>query len=306
MISNPSLVRDCSTLANFKNWAKAISDFFATIGWTKTADTGQVNWATIGAVPSPGALVYEIWQPGDALTPFYLKIYYGVSTNYSNCPRIVIQIGTGTSGAGALTGYITSSFDNNNFVITVTSTTTGWDCRFSGDASRINIMLYRDETQTYQQMFFGVERSIDASGNYTSDYVTLLGCTGSTNANSHYVFQQSLVFGLGVGYAITPGTYPWIGLRNQSTSSGNFIGNIPIGPVFPDVGYFGNPMTIVACGSPSDFTEAATYTIAAANMPYGVAHTYIATKRGILQWCFPMPWNQGTGGIYPAFLMRYD
>ena len=71
------LVCDSSTLANFKSWAQTISAFFTTATWTQSADTGQVNWSTIASVPGSGAFVYEIWEPNDGLTTFYVKVEYG-------------------------------------------------------------------------------------------------------------------------------------------------------------------------------------------------------------------------------------
>ena len=99
------LVCDNSTLTNFKEWAKAISDWFAACDWTQSADTGQVDWGTLASPPGSGAYVYEVWQPGDGLENFYLKIEYG---NYSgtNAPTIRLTISTTTDGAGTPTGYI--------------------------------------------------------------------------------------------------------------------------------------------------------------------------------------------------------
>src|ERR1039458_8773880 len=100
MTSNQALVRDNSTLANFKNWATAISAFFITAGWTRTADTGQVNWSTIAVVPGAGSYVYEILQTNDGFTTYYLKGEYGTHSTGSNNPATRFTGGTSTTGTG--------------------------------------------------------------------------------------------------------------------------------------------------------------------------------------------------------------
>lgn len=91
--SQSFLACDNSTLTNFKAWGQAISNALSTSTWTQTSDTGQVNWSSIASVPGSGAYVYEIWQPNDGLTAFYLKAEYG---NFSgtNMPSIRVSIGT--------------------------------------------------------------------------------------------------------------------------------------------------------------------------------------------------------------------
>lgn len=59
-------------------------------------------------------------------------------------------------------------------------------------------------------------------------------------------------------------------------------------------------LDIVLVGASSDFTEGTQYTILATNMPYGVAHRFIAGKNGELQKAGP----QGTNST--SLLARYD
>jgi|SRR5579862_3083457 len=301
---NSALVRDNSTLANFKSWASTISAFFTTAGWSKSSDTGQVNWSTIGSVPTVGTYVYEIWTPGDGLTAFYLKVEYGTGSASSNtAPAIRLSIGTSTNGAGTLTGFVTSTVVVPPTSQTVTSTVTQWQCYFSGDTGRIGVMMWRDDNP----IFFGVQRSLNSSGTTTSSYVTLLA--NGVNGTSSSSFQQSVVFGVGVSTLITPaandgGMIALFPHGNSNTSaSALFNGNAAISPVFPLVGYYDNPMDIAAVGCYNDFTEGSTYVIASANMPYGVSHTYLCGKKG----AFPtIATNGASAASECAFLMRYD
>jgi hypothetical protein len=284
-IQNSALVRDNSTLANFKQWASTISAFFTTAGWTQSSDTGQVNWSTIASVPAVNTYVYEIWQPNDALTTFYFKVEYGTgSASSSTSPAMRISLSTGTNGAGTLTGFITAL---QVFPVTspaVTSTVTQWQCYFSGAPGRVNVMMWRDDTASSGGLFFAVERSLNASGAYTSAFVTLLGC-GNNNGSQGGPFQQSLIFGQGVANAVAQGVLGsgFICLRNSTVPSDIFDGGVPLSPVFPSVGGttgFANPMLAAAVGAASDYSEGSTYTIAAANMPYGVTHNYLASGNG--------------------------
>src|ERR1700739_4092260 len=185
---NSALVCDNSTLANFKAWASAISAFLQTTGsgLSQTADTGQVNWGSIGSVPTSGNYVYEIYKNTDALSTFYFKIEYG--SQGTSVPGIRITLGTGTNGAGTLTGTITFAAgvpgpNKINFgALTVPSTVTQYQCYFSAAPGRLSVMMWRDAaaTQSSAPLWFGFERSTDNSGNYNSVLITLASL-GNTN-----------------------------------------------------------------------------------------------------------------------------
>lgn len=301
-VSTTVAVRDNSTLANFKQWAQVISNFFTTAGWVQSGDSGQVNWSSIASVPTVGNFVYEIWQPNDGLTTFYLKVEYGTNSASSNTgPQIRLSIGTTTNGSGTLTGFVTSTQSQPNTAVSVTSTTTQWQCHLSGDSGRISFLMWRDDSTGGGGQFFAVQRSLNSSGTPTSTHVTLMSCGNVTTSCA--VGQQTLVFGVGVGNAVTvggTGTQGLVCIRNSQLSSQLFNGGAAISPIFPDVGYFDNPLDITALGAPNDFTEGAQYVIAAGNMPYGISHTYIATKNN--------PYSKADGATQnnAALLMRYD
>ncbi|VVB52823.1 Uncharacterised protein [uncultured archaeon] len=45
------LTYDCSTVANYKQWAQGIGTALTALGWTKSSDPGQVTWANVVTVP---------------------------------------------------------------------------------------------------------------------------------------------------------------------------------------------------------------------------------------------------------------
>lgn len=90
----------------FRAWGKGISDAIAACGLVKSADTGQINWATVMRPAMNVMAGYEIWAFTDALQatlPVFIRVDYGVGAAPDR-PGIGVQTGTGTNGAGVLTG----------------------------------------------------------------------------------------------------------------------------------------------------------------------------------------------------------
>lgn len=297
-----NLVRDNSTLANFKQWAQAISNWMSTIGWTQSTDTGQVNWSTIAAVPATETYVYEIWKPADSLANFFLKIEYGTGNQSTNTnPIMRVSIGTATNGAGTLAGFITQALKIPSQEQAVTSTVTQWTCYMTGDTGRVGILMWANDTTNNGTLFFAVQRSLNNSGTPVGTYVTLFHLAkANNNANS---FQQTLVFGSGVGNFVSlggAGGNNFICLKNPTTSTDTAFGSIAFSPIFPDIGYFANPHDQACVGSASDFPDQTVSVIAAANMPYGVSHTYISSSNSVTNVC------GACQNSVCSLLMRYD
>jgi len=101
-IVNPSTL--AFTTAGFRLWGSAISTAIAAVGWTQTADTGQVNWTTVTAPGANVTTVYEVWKMADSLQatdPCFIRINYMIAS--SGGPRMQITVGTNSDGAGAIT-----------------------------------------------------------------------------------------------------------------------------------------------------------------------------------------------------------
>lgn len=266
-------VRDNSTLANFKQWAQVISNFFTTAGWTKSTDTGQVNWSTIAAVPAASTYVYEIWEPNDGLTNFYLKVEYGTDTASSNtAPQMRLSISTSTNGAGTLGGLVAGPFVEPYTTTSVTSTTTQWNCYLSGAAGRFNCAMWVNDSTNFGAIFFGVARSKNSSGANTSVHATLVGI--GYDPTYSYSNVGIIVFGMGVANQVQGVGNPAPPIIHTGLSN-LFGGGIAISPLFPNIGYYDNPLIEIAGASAVDVSDQGVFTIAAAKMPYGTAHTYI-------------------------------
>lgn len=296
------LVCDSSTLANFKNWAQTISTWFSTAGWVQSADSGQVNWSTIASVPGSAAFVYEIWEPNDSLTNFYVKMEYG-NVSGTNCPSLRITLSTGTNGAGTSTGSIVGPLNTNPTSFTPPSTSTTYECDFTGAAGRIGAMMWRNGTNNCQQLF-AIERSNNGlSGGsfaYTGTYVTLW-VSGWNESYSSNCYQRSLYFGVGAAplYEGWNLRVPSISI-NGTSNTASFNGSIPFDTASPSVGFIDFTGTSVGAGASADFSEGVTFTVTL----YGGTRTYMPSKNGPFSWNPTPPGNSSY--INSCIAMRYD
>lgn len=103
---------ESNTVAPYLANRRPISDMLNSL-LVKTADTGQVNWATITTVPplSPTLRDFEVFRLDDALqatAPIFIRVDY---TNFQNgverFASMQFTVGTATDGAGNLRGVTT-------------------------------------------------------------------------------------------------------------------------------------------------------------------------------------------------------
>lgn len=273
-----------TTDALFRAWGSVYGIRFALMGLIQTSDTGQINWTTVafpaGANASQG---YEIWRFNDALqatVPIFLKIEYGSGAVAAD-GAIWVTLGSGSNGAGTLNGVLSLRQR-----ITCTASVTAVSHYWSGDTNRFTIAV---SNAAASSMFIGVERTIDTSGNVTSEGALLIAKSG-TGAWGQVAWNQ-----------ITgPYTATWetsLGAMGAGTAPfGTFGTQIAIYPVFHNKGIFLVPglnvfvyeSTLIATGSTISFSR------------YGSTHTYMPlgnTNFG----------NAGRGGgSLLVAMMRYE
>jgi hypothetical protein len=100
-IEQPSVASE----AEFRAWGQSISDALDAIGLIQTADTGQIDWTTVGIPTISTVSGYEIWRFNDAAqtnAPVFIKIEYGAGSTLAR-PLIWITVGTGSNGSGTIT-----------------------------------------------------------------------------------------------------------------------------------------------------------------------------------------------------------
>mgnify|MGYP005842865717 CR=1 FL=1 len=99
---------DHNTTAGFRAWGSELSDRLSNTSplLTKTADTGQIDWATV-TVPSTnqsaGFEMYELTDTLSTTAPVFFKITYETGSSASRL-EMTIEIGVATDGAGNFVG----------------------------------------------------------------------------------------------------------------------------------------------------------------------------------------------------------
>lgn len=292
--NNAQIVWDSTTDANFQQWVQFIDNGFINSGWVHSSDTGQINPATVTHPVQNTYAGYIIYNPNDALASqfkIYVRIDFGSNNSATPGPAIKLTIGTGSNGAGTITGSnvvsisgtgttpSTSCFTGSVSVAGTGATT--YDSYASGDSGgRISFLLWRNAAVATTTMF-GLERSLDANGNYTAAYYTVwtAGSGASSNGSQLWaVFPIGVTIGsynMNVNPATNMGAFPLI-QNNGSATTYTFGPTSVVYPVFPLIGRVDNPITSLIGIFSADQTEGAQFS---ATM-YGTSHNYIFTKNG--------------------------
>jgi len=180
-----------STDALFRAWAQFIHDALSAGGWEQTADTGQINLAT---VTKPGAANtmqgYEVWRMADSLQgsfPVYLKVSYGSGNGAANEPGIDLSLGTGSNGSGTVTGLFLTTMRVDN-----QSNGTGIAAMYShssGSTSHIAVSLFVNVTGAYL-VSFSIERARDSTGAEVGTHLVVISSEqAATIRNSRYLIR---------------------------------------------------------------------------------------------------------------------
>lgn len=179
-----------SSNAHFRASLHAVDDAFTTLGWTRTADTGQIDLTTV-VVPSFGVWAgYSMFRMADALqstAPCFVKVEYSIG-GPSNSVQIRLTVGQGTDGAGSVTGVQLATFALSS---ATDHTTVDAVTYLSGDTNRF-LMLAYDDGSTTNGMLVSIERSKDATGADTAEAIFV--AWGVTNGA---LSSQVLVCGQG-------------------------------------------------------------------------------------------------------------
>lgn len=154
--------------ADFQAWVTALHNAINGLGLVQTADTGQINPATVTRPGTSTFAGYEIWRFDDSLQstkPVFLKLEYGIAT-VADRPALAITVGTGSNGSGTLTGQIGA---RRTLLPTASKTaTTTLPTFVSGTSSRLTLAANQDAAANQFGMVIDVERTKDASGAETS------------------------------------------------------------------------------------------------------------------------------------------
>lgn len=267
-VQTVSLTLSGSSDATFRAWGLGVRNALLALGLTRTADTGQVDWTTV--TTAAGVRGYEVWQFNDALqtgsTKVFLRLEYGNSYT-ATAPALSIQAGTGTDGAGNLTGagakfaYCSSAASGS-----------AQSCIFSGDTDRLIFYLGHSAANHGCLMF--VERLKDSSGANNSVGFAY-GCHGPTGysgtgfTEAHGI--QAVEFGLGVPPAQVQAIFPVAAYTTGATTT-QWNNSVVLMPCLPMGSQIHNPLSQLLGYLNADITTGSTPSATV----YGTSRTFLA------------------------------
>lgn len=219
--SDTGTVPSNSTDANFRSWINFIHDMMIAAGWNQTADTGQINFATVtapgAADTKQGYAMYEMTDALAATVPIIVKFAFG-SGSSANAPGLWFAVGTHSDGAGTLidpndenrTGYLLDQYSSTQAPLRMTTSNTNAAISFgSGDGGRVVFIMFEGEPEVADDapfdevvaqvsvadyddtVLFSIERARDWNGAYVDSHVALTWSGGQTIINrSIYIEAQ--------------------------------------------------------------------------------------------------------------------
>ena len=232
------------------------------------------------AVPLWAPYYYEIWQTNDSLnatSPIFLRLVYSTQNTRFNgtgstaAPRIFLSVGTrvqlGFLGGNTLNGATTPI----EKIITPGGSAAGsstFECDFAGDAGGVQMHMWRDRPSATWTLI--IDRAKNSGGVDTDLYFTVLSCQGNNR------FQQQL-FKQGAGTRCPNQIDQYWESIHSSASSFAQNGLVPAFPVFPIIGFVGNPLIrAVTIGISDSTSDGEQFSISL----YGTAHTYMVSQNG--------------------------
>lgn len=176
--------------ATFRAWGLAMSDAMTAVGFIKSADTGQIDWATVARPSISSVAGYEIRYLNDSLhgtCPIYVKIEWGAGTTQVR-PILYFTVGTSTDGAGTITGtaILARQAAGNNTSNGTTNDHLGMSCMVEG-AFWLAWGL-GGTAATPINAGFGIHRTCDPDGtpNANGAYFWYVGQSSAYIAGKHY------------------------------------------------------------------------------------------------------------------------
>lgn len=159
-----------SSDATFRTWGLALSTAIGSVGMVQTADTGQIDWTTVTRPAINTAAGYEIWRFDDTqqgAAPIFIKLEFGTGT-VATYPQMWATAGTGTDGAGNITGVGTT---RTTMVVAgaLASTVTNYETYVCATEGAFWFSWKIGSLANQPRCCFSIHRSTDATGQPNSD-----------------------------------------------------------------------------------------------------------------------------------------
>lgn len=294
----------------FRAWVTAVYNALIFCGMVQTADSGQINMATVTAPTGTNQnRGYQIFRFNDTLqgtAPVFFKLEYssfGSSANY--WPGWFLTVGQGTDGAGNLTGKVSSriSLDSGN------DEGSGVIRNFyqSGDGSFVALCFVRNNGSKgfgsaavgVSNLFFSIERTKTAAGVDTNEGV-LIATHSNVSSNDGYQ-HQALIFSVVSTQASNSGPIPAIPNAINTAVDQDAVGVFPW--MIPGRRGYENPCLGLITYMRNDFPPDAVINVTM----YGATHKYMTLGSVTTDQGAARAGTQGGGVSVDAMLaMRYE
>lgn len=281
-----TVIMSNSSNANFRAWGLWMSNTLTTLGFPKTADTGQVDWTTVtapaGTSTSSG---YEIRTFNDSLqatAPIYFKLEWG-SGSTAATPHMWITTGTASDGAGNITGTAAiarQTLTLSAFVGTSSLTTASYAFGDSGGNCFGFAMWPSGDTTTNAGFTFGLERWRDSSGTATAAGLSLYNWFSGNSSGS--AGSQRMVPFLGGASQPTLASNPLIVTPSAGYSNASFFTAAQSTTIYPQPVFSGwnqrlyGPSALFLAIGQSDVSSGSTFSVT----HYGTSRQFISLGPG--------------------------
>jgi hypothetical protein len=204
-----------------------------------------------------------------ATKPVFIRIDFGCSAQ-TTAPSVKVTIGTGSDGAGTITGVL-----HQSVIASAAISNSGPDVLYGSVASnRVGFYILGQSYTTGAYMWFSIERSKNAQGQDTTDGLIVAG--GSSLTGSYVVINSMNALSRTMSHYIPftglstpePGLHFVMPYAAQSVNNG--IGQSVMLPLWNGVKNPGNNIMILGMA----YQPHGTVTI----QLYGTAHTFLVTR----------------------------
>lgn len=187
-----------STDAEFRTWVAGVIEGVTAVGMVQTADTGQINTTTVvkpAANTMAGYSIHRLFDTLQATAPVFMKVEYGSAPGSAASPSMFITYGSGTDGAGTLTGRVSNrvqAYASSS----LTATTGVKNNYFFSNGSSFSMMLgteFNVANSLFLVAFTCVERTLNQDGtpnNY--GFYVIAASSGASNSSQCVPYSNIL------------------------------------------------------------------------------------------------------------------
>lgn len=286
-------VIDQSTDAAFRTWVAEMITQIAGVGCVQTADTGQINTATVTRAIANTAAGYTIWKFSDSSLFFKLEFGSGTANTY---PQMWITVGTGSNGSGTLTGQLSSrnTIGYNVAPFSTSTTYVSYICHTT-NAFSLAWKVNAPSGSNYMMAFLCIGKTVDGTGAATA---TGFGVLRATSNPAGLSLQSVRIAATAATYSDTGGVSasPIViipGAPSSSTTAGGNFQSYDLFLNIPDV----VPFVWANATISAEAAKGGTYAVSTVG---AVSHTYLAVgqSNGTSTWYGYVAATYGVGMLW--------